>query len=216
MCATDAELSGIIATGLAKPRNARWQSMQALGEAIAIWLLKQGVFEDVAGGSVEAKWVLRRSDPGQRHSRPSLTTAPGITRPGVGTSTERRIAAEAPTSVVPVVTGAGQLARRRLILPGAVALGLLLAIFALWPTKRGAPEPKADPLPSGPVAPAAALPEVPPPPKVVPRVPDSAPAPSADPVEAKRSKARPRAPASGQHAREPAKPRSGLDLMTPY
>jgi serine/threonine protein kinase len=217
MCATDAELSAIIATGLAKPRNARWQSMQALGEALAIWLLKQGVFEDVAGGSVEAKWVLRRSDPGSRQSRPSLTTAPGITRPGVGTPTERRIAGEAPTSVVPVVTGAGQLGRRRLIVPGAVALGLLVALFALWPNQPGKPESNAtQPRSSAPVFPAATLPEAPPAPIVTPRVPDSAPLPSADPVEAKPGKPRPRAPSAPHPAREPAKPRPGLDLMTPY
>jgi serine/threonine-protein kinase len=222
LCATDSELSKIIETGMAKDRGARWQSMQLLGEAIASWLVRQGVFEDVAGGSVEAKWILRRTDPALRQSRPSITTLPGVVRSGPGAATERRRAAEAPTTAGPVVTGTGQRRRLRFLVPGGVALALLVMAFALWP-KSSVPKPAPLPAPEvAPVAPAAALPaaapeDVRPSPQVKPLEQPVAPAPaSAHPVEMKPGRGRGRAPASVPSARRAAKPGSGLDLISPY
>jgi serine/threonine-protein kinase len=218
MCATDAELSAIIATGMAKSRSDRWQSMQALGEALAIWLLRQGIFEDAAGGSVEAKWILRRSDPAVRQSRSSLTTSPGFGRTEPSSVTERRLAAEAPTSVGPVVTGTGNGTRRRLLIPAAVALGLLLLGFVLWPAKRLDPEatsvvPKA----SVTVAPGAALPTASAAPNPSPQLPAEPPATArANPVESKQAKPRSRPAAAAPSPLGRQKPGAERDLMSPY
>jgi serine/threonine protein kinase len=137
MHAADSELSQLIDTGLAKDRALRWQSMQALGEQLARWLLKQGIFEDAAGGAIESKWVTRRSDAGYRQSQPSFSSIPGFatTSPGLGrdagVSTQRRLVAEAPTSAGPVVTVTERRKRYRLLLPAALA-GLGAAAFAVW------------------------------------------------------------------------------------
>jgi serine/threonine-protein kinase len=162
LCAADAELAQLVDTGMAKDRTLRWQTMQAFGEALALWLLKQGVFEDAAGGSIEARWVQRRSEPDYRRSRPSFGSIPGYaaTMPGLGqpyrpSTTEQRRAAEAPTSFGPVVTGT-QRARRRFLVP--IALGLVavagLSARLLWRSTSG---------PHAKVAPASAAASVAPP-----------------------------------------------------
>jgi serine/threonine-protein kinase len=138
MCAGDAEFSSLVETGLAKDRTQRWQTMQELGEALARWLVKQGVFEDAAGGAIEAKWIHRRGDSGQRQSRPSFGSIPGFaaTMPGLeratSSSTVRRLAAEAPTSFGPVVAPSERWQKRRLILPLALAFGVTAALSAHW------------------------------------------------------------------------------------
>jgi len=55
--AGDRELWTIIAKGLEKSRDKRWQSMAELGEALAFWLVDHGVTEDVAGNSLRAVWL---------------------------------------------------------------------------------------------------------------------------------------------------------------
>jgi serine/threonine-protein kinase len=148
MCAGDAEFAELVERGLAKDRTARWQTMQELGEALARWLIKQGVFEDAAGGAIETKWILRRSDSGQRQSRPSLgsihgyaATMPGVD-PGEVASVPRRRTAEAPTSIGPVAAGASTRTRRLLGVPLAlgVVVGLVFSARLLWPSA----EPRRD------------------------------------------------------------------------
>jgi serine/threonine-protein kinase len=78
LSASDQELSRVVALGMTKDRSLRWQTMQELGTALAHWLIQQGIFEDAAGGSLEAKWVNRRTDPSYRYSRPSLGSIPGV------------------------------------------------------------------------------------------------------------------------------------------
>jgi hypothetical protein len=105
-------------------------------------LQKHGVFEDTAGGSIEAKWLSRRADTGYRQSQPSFNSIPGYanttpegTRPP-SPSTARRLAAEAPTSFGPVVTRSSLRSKRRLLVPAALALLALVGISArlLWPS----------------------------------------------------------------------------------
>lgn len=228
LCAADAELSQLVDTGLAKDRALRWQTMQALGEALARWLLKQGVFEDSAGGSIEAKWVTRRTDPTHRQSRPSFGSIPGYaaTKPGLGqprlpnSTTARRRAAEAPTSLGPVVTGPDR-PRRRLLLPAALGSAAVLALAAalLWPS---APSPRAKAasatgsaaaLPSA----AVAAPLLPPPPTVTPVAPDSTPS-AAAPANSQMAKAAPNR-ARPRRAGAPTAAGAGkpeLDLLKPY
>ncbi len=82
VAAGDQELWTILEKGLAKDRNERWQSMRALGEALALWLYSHGVTEDVYGHSLRTAWLdgpgsspdLRLSSP--LLSRPSFTTLP--------------------------------------------------------------------------------------------------------------------------------------------
>jgi eukaryotic-like serine/threonine-protein kinase len=52
----DTRLSSIIATGFHKNRDQRWASMRQLGEALARWLLAEGVTDDIAGASLESTW----------------------------------------------------------------------------------------------------------------------------------------------------------------
>jgi hypothetical protein len=55
---TDGELSAIVSRGLSKQRVARG-SMGQLGQALANWLVRQGIGEDITGVSLEAKWRAR-------------------------------------------------------------------------------------------------------------------------------------------------------------
>jgi serine/threonine-protein kinase len=77
----EAELWQIILLGLAKDREQRPRSMTELGRALAAWLVRQGVADDVCGASLEAKWILRASDASAlavagRGSLPSLASLP--------------------------------------------------------------------------------------------------------------------------------------------
>ena len=53
----DESLSHILARGLAKAREARWQSMAELGAKLASWLLENNVTTDVADTSLVATWA---------------------------------------------------------------------------------------------------------------------------------------------------------------
>jgi serine/threonine-protein kinase len=75
------ELWEIIRWGLAKPREARWQTMTEFGKALAGWLLAQGVLEDACGASLEARWFSRQTDPQGRpisSPRASLPSFSGV------------------------------------------------------------------------------------------------------------------------------------------
>ncbi|HKY37270.1 MAG TPA: protein kinase [Polyangiaceae bacterium] len=66
LAAADADLSAIVMRGLSKQRKDRFASMGELGRALAIWLISQGVYEDICGTNLEPRW-LRDTDP---HGRP--------------------------------------------------------------------------------------------------------------------------------------------------
>jgi serine/threonine protein kinase len=74
-CATDAELSQLVACGLSKEPAQRFASMGLMGKAMAAWLSAQGVSEDACGVSLEARWLSRPTDPTSL-SRPSRTSSP--------------------------------------------------------------------------------------------------------------------------------------------
>jgi serine/threonine-protein kinase len=63
----DAALARIVARGLSKQPERRWPSMRELGKALAAWLCRHGVTEDVSGNSLRGAWL---GDP------PSLAIAP--------------------------------------------------------------------------------------------------------------------------------------------
>jgi serine/threonine protein kinase len=55
--AGDDALWAIIERALQKDPSERWQSMRALGAALALWLTGQGIEEDVSGASLAATWL---------------------------------------------------------------------------------------------------------------------------------------------------------------
>jgi serine/threonine-protein kinase len=234
LCAADSELAELVQTGLAKDRAERWQSMQELGEALARWLQKQGVFEDAAGNSIEAKWLSRRAD-AYRQSQPSFgsipgyaTTTPEGSRPP-SPSTARRLAAEAPTSFGPVVTRPGLRARRRLLVPAALGFALLVAVAVrlLWP-RSALPETKPRAVAQVTLpAPAATAPAATAPADTAPA--DTAPADTktTEPLVVPEPTPVASVPTPKAHHQSPRKPRSAaparsvpekpaLDLLTPY
>jgi serine/threonine-protein kinase len=55
--AGDADLWCVIERGLQKNPENRWASMTELGEALALWLYKHGVKEDISANSLRAVWL---------------------------------------------------------------------------------------------------------------------------------------------------------------
>lgn len=58
----DRTLAALVERGLSKDREQRPSSIFELGEQLATWLFAQGVYEDVTGTSLEAKWLGRATD----------------------------------------------------------------------------------------------------------------------------------------------------------
>ncbi len=96
--AGDAELWGIIERGLQKDRGARWESMRAMGTALATWAVSHGVDVDATGSSVELGWLSgsRRplsEAPATRLRAPSFADSEGGA-PGAGEAAERNVRTE--------------------------------------------------------------------------------------------------------------------------
>jgi serine/threonine-protein kinase len=224
LAAGDAELSTIVAVGMAKDRNERWRSMQELGVALAGWLKNQGVAEDAAGASLDTKWLNRRSDPAQRRSRPSLGSIPdGAFSPASGVAVTVRAPkasdSTTPTSVPPakpdLVFG---MPRRIAGLFGAgVAVVLLFFAYLLMRPPHVPKEPAVA------VQPPPAAPEpvkAPPPvaPVAAPIVPQPEPSSAATPPSARVTKPetrRPPAPPKKAAPESSGRPPSS-DLIAPY
>jgi len=68
--AGDDGLWAIIDRALRKDRDERWQSMRAMGSALALWLTHQGVEEDICGASLSATWLNADAGKGALSSRP--------------------------------------------------------------------------------------------------------------------------------------------------
>jgi serine/threonine-protein kinase len=77
LAAADEMLSAIVARCLSKQPAQRFPSMAALGRALAKWLLHQGVVRDVAGTSLETRWLTRPPRAKARASTPSPIPAAG-------------------------------------------------------------------------------------------------------------------------------------------
>jgi serine/threonine-protein kinase len=83
--AGDSELWGILEVALRKQPEERWGSMRAFGEALALWLVDQGISEDICAASLRSSWLDSSAAPEpeegeapisgkvrQRHSRTPL------------------------------------------------------------------------------------------------------------------------------------------------
>jgi serine/threonine-protein kinase len=177
--ASDQRLWEIIARGLAKDVDQRHQSMGELGRALSAWLISQGVFEDVSGGSLEARWTSQNFESSLRPPRASfasLTSVPpesGV-RAALGT---------APTQVIPALhRGMWQKAAfAALVLTLACALTLFASRDqSQVPAPQAAEKPVVPRLPSpSPLAGVVAPSEAPSPPPIA--------QPSPSPIESTRS-----------------------------
>jgi serine/threonine-protein kinase len=54
---SEPDLWTIVARGLEKNRDARWQDMSELGKVLAEWLIARGVEEDICHASLRARWL---------------------------------------------------------------------------------------------------------------------------------------------------------------
>ena len=160
--AGDAELASIVATGMAKERSARWRSMDELGVALAGWLFRQGVFEDAAGSSLEARWLSRRSDSGRqmRASFPSFSGEMGSASGMAVTKAPPRFmaSAHAPTTLAQRDTTK---ARARKLRGAAVVFAFVALVLALllFP-RRTPPETAASALSEAPAVAQVPVPRV--------------------------------------------------------
>jgi len=139
LLAADQPLWDIIRRGLSKNVEQRFATMGELGQALASWLMNQGIFEDISGGSLDAKWMARNSTPSaQRASRASFASLTGIP-PESGVRTAQTLlggaptvnlevaAAVAPVALVPEPPVPKLLQQRRVW----IGLGIALAVAAL-------------------------------------------------------------------------------------
>lgn len=97
LLAADPALWEIVQRGLCKDAAKRYQTMSEVGQALAGWLMTQGIFEDASGVSLDSRWISRSSThSAQRASRASFASLSGFT-PESGVRTAQTALAGAPT-----------------------------------------------------------------------------------------------------------------------
>lgn len=91
----DAELWQIIARGLEKSADKRWQSMRELGTALARWAIAHGATDDVCGSNLSSTWIERPPDSlsagpmvAASVSNPELQSAPTESALGYASGTQ--------------------------------------------------------------------------------------------------------------------------------
>jgi eukaryotic-like serine/threonine-protein kinase len=131
LLAADQPLWEILQRGLRKDAAQRYATIGELGQALAGWLMSQGIFEDVAGVSLDSKWITRSGTPaGQRASRASFASLSGVgTESGVRTAPTAL--AGAPTVSLEVAPAAVVSARKSAVSSGQRRIRIGLALFAL-------------------------------------------------------------------------------------
>jgi len=190
LSAGDADLWCVIERGLQKKPDNRWASMTELGEALALWLYKHGVKEDISANSLRAVWLdgslsgvrmdlgsLSPQESSSGRMRVSSTAAPANETGTRLASTQRpTVRAERTAALQSSVTPEVPAKRRwRVVAPVGVALTLGLGVGLLL---RGgsAPSPAATASAQPSAVPVAVAPPVAPPaaPEAQPSVPVSA------------------------------------------
>ena len=76
----DPELWAILRQGLAKQPEQRQSSLRELGQALARWMLRHGVSEDLTGASIRRTW-LRDDEAGEPAVHDALRPEPRPARP---------------------------------------------------------------------------------------------------------------------------------------
>jgi hypothetical protein len=136
---------------LSKDVAQRFATMFELGQALAAWLMSQGIFEDVAGVSLDSKWMTRSSQTtAQRASRASFASLTGFP-PESGVRSAQSALAGAPTvslelSPVAVVPPPSKPRRQARILIALVvfAIATAAAVLLVWTRESRAPTPSAE------------------------------------------------------------------------
>ncbi len=169
----DAELWSIIAKGLEKAPENRWQSMRELGAALARWAMAHSVADDITGSNLQTSWIERPPD-----SMPM--GAPSLTVPAPAPAAS---AGHGATQLSATVSGASPArSRSTWIILGAAAVVVLGIGFALILRAMGQPDVSPEPAKAATAQPTSA-PELsgrPHEPKVEPAItPSAEPAPSA-------------------------------------
>lgn len=207
LAAGDDALWAILVRGLEKDPDRRWSTMRGLGQALAQWLLDQGLTEDIAGGSLQATWITR--------------STPSAPPPPVSQTSERPLTQSLPAASTPAAPMQRAKPRGLLVIGGAIAGLAVVAIVAVVVVLRtsapaaveaaatsaaAVPPPsaeptasvKARPAESAAIAPSASspAPEVSAAPPKAPSVPAAAKEPAARPT--------PRPPATRTPAQKPA------------
>ena len=222
--AADEQLWHIVQQGLAKDVERRFGTMNELGRALALWLISQGVFDDVSGGSLEAKWIARSTDPRmQRSSFSSLSTVPPASGVRAARGTVGATATAGPT--VTADAGSRSLRTRLLVVCGALALlGVALAAPALLSTSPREPDRKL-PRASVPASPEVSVPVVSTAPKPLAETPASvkgtpsatAAAPRRSAPKSQPSKAAPKSHGANAPSAQTTEPNAAVqDLIQPY
>jgi serine/threonine-protein kinase len=161
----DDTLSSIVARGMSKDPEQRFGSLSSMGKALALWVVDQGISEDVCGISLETKWLTRQTDPlgTGRASRSSIPDGwfeqtSGVRNIGRSFATAPTLQASrpagTPVSLAPVESTTRALSRQRVtgtMVVGAIGV-LALAWFMLDRVSRA-------PGPAAAAAPVASLPE---------------------------------------------------------
>ena len=157
---SEPELWAIVARGLEKAREARWQGMFDLGKALAEWLLARGIEEDICHASLRGRWLeLKRKKQGDvMHSffpsdlpvelggaAPAAPSSIPITLSDAVASSGVRLASGAPaplvgavTQAVPSTAGIAPVAERRPWKRWAVMAGAPILAFAIAAIARSA------------------------------------------------------------------------------
>ena len=112
----DAGLWSVLAKGLAKEPDQRWESIRAMGAALAEWLVANGVSEDICSGSLDSIWLRKRGS--YLESALAMTGPISTSQTATSQTAVLQVDAEASRSTVPAQPG-----RSGLSLP--LALGLL-------------------------------------------------------------------------------------------
>jgi eukaryotic-like serine/threonine-protein kinase len=143
LSAGDAELSALVARGLSKNPQERPASMGEFGRALATWLIKQGVTEDICGTTLETKW-LRGTDGAGGRARPTFASiadawptaerGSGVRRnPGEGINTLRPPAGTDPPPVLLIEDAPAQLKPNRGPMRWVMGgIGALLTVAGIW------------------------------------------------------------------------------------
>ena len=120
----DDALWEVLKKALAKNRSQRWQSLRALGEALAFWLMDRGVVEDAYGSSLRSVWLN-----GDHDAEPASVK-----------SSERESITLRRAAAVPAPQSApGSMSDSETLPPPAVAAPPLMAV----PIASGVREPRA-------------------------------------------------------------------------
>ena len=184
LSAGDDDLWCVIERGLQKSPENRWGSMTELGEALALWLYKHGVKEDISANSLRAVWLdgslsgvrmdlsPQGSSSGRMRASGSVAPLPEKTATGVASTQRPTVRSARPAAAQ--VSGMPELRpARRWLVAGLVCVALVLGL-GVGLMLRGESAPRViPPASAASIAATVAAPDVPAPaaPEVAPAAP---------------------------------------------